>query len=57
MTKHVEQRHHALRINDILQKIVKKDPKKKLTLQTGTIFLPNVVDYQNIHKGCTRFKG
>ena len=56
MTWHVEQRHHALRINDILQNDVKKDPQKKLTLQTGTTFLPNVVDYQNIHIGCTRFK-
>ena len=56
MTKHVEQRHHALRINDILQNDVKKDPQKKLTLQTGTTFLPKVVDYQNIHIGCTRFK-
>ena len=56
MTKHVEQRHHALIINDILQKDVKKDPQKKLPLQTGTMFLPNVLDYQNTHMGCTRFK-
>jgi len=56
MTRHVEQRHHALRINDILQNDVKKDPQKKLTLQAGTTFLLNVVDYQNIHIGCTRFK-
>ena len=51
MTKHVEQRHHALRISDILQKDLKKDPQNKITLQIGTIFLPNVVDYQNTHIG------
>ena len=56
MTKHVEQRHHALRKNNILQKDVKRNPKKKLPFQTGTMFLLIVVDYQNTRIGCTRFK-